>query len=104
MAITVKNVSELFGKDVFTNKGVFSGKVLDVDMDLTKFRIKSLVIEATRGGFLATMVGGRKGVIIPYNLVDNVGDVVIIKHLNAASIPEEKDDSESSGTTGLETF
>ncbi|MCD6476938.1 MAG: PRC-barrel domain-containing protein [Candidatus Aenigmarchaeota archaeon] len=103
MAITVKNLSELFGKDVFTNKGIFAGKVIDVDINLSKFRLQSLVIEATRGGFLSSIVGGKKGVIVPYSLVDNVGDIVIIKHISAASIPEEKQEEETP-VSGLETF
>lgn len=102
MAITVKNVSEMFGKDVFTNKGVYCGKVADLLINLSKFRVRSLVIEAARGSFLANMVGSKRGVIIPYTLVDNVGDVVIIKHITTPSIPEEKEETASSA--GFETF
>lgn len=101
MAITVKNVSDMFGKDVFTNKGVYCGKVADVLINLAKFRVRSIVIEAARGSFLANMVGGKRGVIIPYTLVDNVGDVVIIKHITTPSIPEEK---EEVSPAGIETF
>lgn len=82
----------MFGKDVFTNKGVFCGKVADIVVNLDKFRVKSIVIEAARGSFLASMVGGKRGVIIPYQLVDNVGDVVIIKHIIAPKIPEEMEE------------
>lgn len=89
MAITVKNVSEMFGKDVFTNKGVYCGKVSDIEINLAKFRVRSIIIESSKGSFLANLVGGKKGVIIPYQLVDNVGDVVIIKHITTPSIPEE---------------
>lgn len=88
MGITVKNATEMMGKDVFTNKGSFCGKVVDLSIDLTKFRLDSLVIEASRGSFLANVVGGKKGVIIPYRLVDNVSDVVIIKHITP-TMPEE---------------
>ncbi len=94
MAITVKNLSEMFGKDVFTNKGIYCGKVADIDIDLTKFRVRRLIIEAARSSFLASMVGGKKGVIIPYQMVDNVGDIVIIKHIVAPSLPEEKEREE----------
>lgn len=87
MAVTVKNVSEVFGKDVFTNRGVFCGKVADVEINLIKFRVNSLIIETARGSFLADMVGGKRGVIIPYQLVNSVGDVVIIKHVTP-SMPE----------------
>lgn len=88
MAITVKNMSEVFGKDVFTNKGVFCGRVSDIDISLSKFRISSLIVEAGKGSFLSSMIGGKKGVIIPYTLVINVGDVVIIKHITP-TIPTE---------------
>jgi len=88
MAITVKNMSEVFGKDVFTNRGVFCGRVSDIDINLSKFRINSLVVETGKGSFLSNMIGGKKGVIIPYTLVVNVGDVVIIKHITP-TIPTE---------------
>ncbi len=83
MPVTVKNVSEVLGKDVFTTKGVYAGRVADLEMHLDKFRIKSIVVEAGKGSFLASMVGGKRGVIIPYQLVESVGDVVIIKHIVA---------------------
>jgi len=94
MAVTVKNVSEVFGKDVFTNKGVFCGKVSDIEINLSKFRINALIVETGRGSFLSDMVGGKKGVIIPYQLVDNVGDVVIIKHITP-TVPQETSTEET---------
>jgi len=93
MSITVKNVSDMFGKDVFTNKGIFCGKVADVEVSLDKFRIKSIVVEAARNSFLSSIVGGKRGVILPYRLVETVGDVVIIKHLTTPTIPEEPEET-----------
>jgi len=90
MPVSVKNISEVLGKDVFTTKGVYAGRIADLEMQLDKFRIKSLVVEAARGSFLASMVGGKRGVIIPYQLVESVGDVVIIKHIVAPSAPEQQ--------------
>ena len=90
MGITVKNVSEVFGKDVFTSKGVYAGKVADIEISLSKFRINALVVETAKGSFLSNMVGGKRGVIVPYNLVDNVGDVVIIKHISIPQAAAEK--------------
>jgi sporulation protein YlmC with PRC-barrel domain len=95
MAITVKNMSEVFGKDVFTNKGIFCGKISDIDINLAKFRINSLIIETGRGSFLSDMIGGKKGVIIPYALVVNVGDVVIIKHITPTIPPEAETSTET---------
>jgi sporulation protein YlmC with PRC-barrel domain len=94
MVVTVKNISDMFGKDVFTNRGVFCGRISDVDIDLNKFRIKALQIEASKGSFLADMLGGKKGVIVPYQLVESVGDVVIIKHITP-TIPQEEPVEES---------
>jgi len=95
MAITVKNMSELFNKDVFTNKGVYAGKVADMEINLSKFRIRALVIEAAKGSFLSSIVGGKRGVIVPYQLVDNIGDVVIIKHITTPTMSDDKENSAS---------
>jgi sporulation protein YlmC with PRC-barrel domain len=95
MGVTVKELSEMFGKDVFTNKGAYCGKIIDLDINLQKFRVRSLVVESAKGSFLATMVGGKKGVVVPYQYVDSVGDVVIIKHFTTPSMPEESAETQS---------
>lgn len=81
--MNVKDFSEMVKKDVFTDKGVYCGKVSDVGLDMTKFRVRSLVVDAVRGSFLAEMVGDKKGVVIPFSIVDSIGDIVIIKHISA---------------------
>ena len=89
MPISVKDVSDMFAKDVFTNKGFYCGKVSDMEFDLSRFKVRSLVVEAARGSLLGKIVAGKKGVVIPYNMVQSVGDVVIIKHISEAAFPEE---------------
>lgn len=81
MPITVKDIADMFGKDVFTAKGFYAGKVSDLEFDLSRFKIRSLVIEATKDSILGRMVGGKKGIIVPYPVVLAIGDVVIIKHV-----------------------
>ncbi len=93
MPITVKEVSEMFGKDVFTDRGFYCGKVTDVEFDLSRYKVRSLVISAARGTFLGKMVGEKKGIIVPYPMIQAIGDVVIIKHI-ATPIPEEGERSE----------
>ena len=44
---------------------------------------------AVRGGFFASMVGDKKGVVVPYAMVQSVGDIVIIKHVSPAAVDEE---------------
>jgi len=81
MPISVKDIADMFGKDVFTAKGYYAGKVSDLEFDLARFKIRSLVIEAAKGSVLGRMVGGKKGIIVPYPVVMAIGDVVIIKHV-----------------------
>ena len=89
MPISVKDISEMFAKDVFTNRGFYCGKVSDMEFDLSRYKVRSLVVEAARGSMLGKMVAGKKGVVIPYGMVQSVGDVVIIKHISEAAFPEE---------------
>jgi len=93
MPISVKDIADMFNKDVFTARGFYAGKVSDLEFDLSRFKIRSLVIEAARGSFLGKAVGGKKGVIVPYPMVTAIGDVVIIKHIatptSAEDMPEE---------------
>jgi len=88
MAITVKDISEMFSKDVFTDRGYYCGKVSDIEFDLSRYKVRSLVISAAKGTFLGKMVGGKKGIIVPYPMVQAIGDVVLIKHI-ATPLPEE---------------
>lgn len=94
MPITVKDIGNMFGKDVFTAKGFYAGKIADMEFDLSRFKVRSIVIEAARGGMLGQMVGGKKGVIIPYPMVQAIGDVVLIKHITTATPSEELESAE----------
>lgn len=82
MAVNVKAFSEVVGKDVFTMDGKYCGKVKDFRIDLGKFRVTSLIVEALRGTFLSDLLGGeKKGVVIPYSSVDAVEDIVLIRNI-----------------------
>ena len=89
MPVSVKDISDMFAKDVFTNRGFYCGKVSDMEFDLSRYKVRSLVVEAARNSMLGKMVAGKKGVVIPYGMVQSVGDVVIIKHITEAAFPEE---------------
>ena len=88
MAVNMKSFSDVTNKDVFTNKGIYCGKVIDAGVDLERFRVKSLIIDAVRGSFLAELVGDKKGVVVPFSMVQSIGDIVIIKNIQP-SLPEE---------------
>ena len=79
--VDVRSFSDMTKKDVFTDKGIYCGRITDMDLDLEKFRVRALVIDAVKGSFFASLVGDKKGVIVPFAMVHSVGDVVIIKHI-----------------------
>ncbi len=94
MAISVKDIQDMFSKDVFTSKGVYCGKVTDMELDLSRFKVRSLVIEAAKNSQLGKMVGGKKGIIVPYPVVQAVGDVVLVNHKILAGVPGEGETAE----------
>jgi len=94
MAIKVASISETYGKDVFTNKGMYCGKVEDVECDLKRFKIRSLVVRAAKESYLSQMLGSKKGMIIPFPMVESIGDVVIIKHVSLPVSEEEAEKAE----------
>lgn len=89
MTIQVASVSDTYGKDVFTDKGMYCGKVEDIECDLKRFKIRSLVIRAVKGSYVSNMLGSKKGLIIPFPMVQSIGDVILIKHISAPLMEEE---------------
>ena len=87
--VNVKSLSEMVRKDVFTDKGVYVGKVMDVGLDMDKFRVKSVVVDAVKGSMIANMIGDKKGVVVPFSVVTAIGDVLIIKNIKPTVIDEE---------------
>lgn len=88
MGIKVASVSKTWQKDVFTDKGLYAGRVEDVECDLKRFKLRSLVIRAEKGSYMANMLGSKKGLIIPFPMVQAIGDIIIIRHISGPA-PEE---------------
>ena len=106
MAIQVASISETLSKDVFTDKGRYCGKIEDLECDLKRFKIRSLVVRALKGSYLTKMLGGKKGLIIPYPMLQAISDVVIVKHISTpmaedvaetGEVPEEAEKPEEAG-------
>jgi sporulation protein YlmC with PRC-barrel domain len=85
MPVTVKDIVDMMNKDVFTDRGFYAGKVVDLEFDLTKFKVRALVIEVAKGSILEKIVGGKKGLIVPYTMINAIGDIVLIKHISSES-------------------
>ena len=82
MAIKVASASGTWTKDVYTDRGLYCGKVEDIECDLNRFKVRSLIVKAVKNSYLSEMVGNKKGLIIPFTMVEAIGDVIIIKHIS----------------------
>ena len=87
-------VSTLFGLNVYTDKGVYVGKVNDLVLDPNESKISGLAV----GKINPELVNkAGKGVILPYRWVIASGDIIIIKQMThrfkkEAAEPEKESD------------
>ena len=88
MVVNERTIIEVIGRDIFTDKGLYCGKVSDVEIDLSRFRIRAVVVDAVKGSYLSTVVSGKRGIIVPYSMLKAVGDIVLIRHITAPA-PED---------------
>ncbi len=72
-------ISTLFGLNVYTDKGVYIGKVNDVILDPNESKITGLAMGKINDKLFN--VEGNKGIILPYRWVIAVADVILIKQL-----------------------
>jgi sporulation protein YlmC with PRC-barrel domain len=72
-------LSSLYGQDLYTDRGVYVGKIEDVSVDIKEKRISGLAVRNVNPN--AFDVSRDKGVIIPYRWVTAIGDIVLIKHV-----------------------
>lgn len=84
-------VSTLFGLNVYTDKGIYIGKVNDVILEVSEKKAVGLAVTKLNPEMFDT---SKPGVVIPYRWVTAVGDVVLIRHVKdqfkkPEEIPEE---------------
>ena len=87
--LSIKKVSEVIGKRVFTDSGDFFGEVEEAI--LFENKVDSWRIRVARE--MAVRLNGARGVIIPHQFVKAIGDVFVI---NKASLPIAEMDEVSS--------
>ncbi len=72
-------VSTLFGLNMYTNKGIYIGKVNDILLEVNDKKVVGLAVGKLNPDVFDT--SSSKGVVIPYRWVTAVGDVVLIRHV-----------------------
>lgn len=69
-------INEIKGKEVIDNNGNKIGEVSDIELDLRNRRIEGIVF---REGSISSKVGMGKEQTIPCNMIDKIGDKVLLK-------------------------
>ncbi len=72
------DITSMLGLDVYTQKGIFVGRVDDAVLDPEQGIVSGLAL----GNINKELFDQKgKGVVIPYRLVTAVGDIILMKHL-----------------------
>jgi sporulation protein YlmC with PRC-barrel domain len=84
-------ITDLFGLQIYTDKGMFIGEVEDVLIDVDEKKIDSLVVGKVNDQLFE--LKSFKGLKIPYRIISAIDDIVLVRHLPGAftggSTPEE---------------
>lgn len=82
-------ITSLLGLDVYTQKGVFVGRVDDVVLNPEQGAISGLALGDVNRDLFDQK---SRGIIIPYRWITAIGDIVIMRHLTRNAKVERKDD------------
>ena len=78
MTVQIKRLSDIYDKDVYTDAGMYFGKVGDAV--LGKYMISGWVVKATPSSLLTKALKNVRAVIVPHKAVKSIGDIMIISH------------------------
>ena len=81
-------ITSLLGLEVYTQKGVFVGRVDDIVLDPEQGAVSGLALGDVNRDIFDQK---SKGIIIPYRWVTAIGDIVIMRHLTRNAKAERKD-------------
>ncbi len=83
-------ISTLYGLDIYTDKGLYVGRVNDVQLDLEEQKIIGLATTKLNPNLFDTT---NHGVIIPFRWVLAIGDIVLIRQVaKQFKKPEKKEE------------
>jgi len=75
-------ITELFGLQIYTDKGMFIGEVEDVVLDVDSKKMEALVVGKVNDQLFE--LKNYKGLKIPYRIISAIDDIVLIRHLPGA--------------------
>lgn len=77
-----KQITELFGLNVYTEKSIFVGEVEDVLIDVDAKKMEAIVVGKLNPELVD--IKNYKGLKIPFRIIGSVGDIILIRHLPGA--------------------
>lgn len=87
-------LDDIIGKEVLDNTASIMGKVKDVEIDTASNKIESIIV--TKGGLTESIGISKNEIIVPFEMVNRVGDKVILKKTidDAELVVEELENEE----------
>ncbi|MCT9096822.1 PRC-barrel domain-containing protein [Haloarchaeobius sp. HME9146] len=90
---TPQEITNLVGREVYSNNGVFVGEVEDVRLNIQNRVVTGLALTELNPELFNGRLSGERGVLIPYRWVRAVGDVVLINDvIERLKKPEQEDE------------
>jgi len=80
-------ITSLLGLEVYTQKGVFVGRVDDIVLNPEQGAVSGLALGDVNRDLFDQK---SKGIIIPYRWVTAIGDIIIMRHLTRNAKAERK--------------
>ncbi len=80
-------ITSLLEQDVYTQKGIYVGRVDDAVLDPDNGVVSGLALADVNRDLFDSK---GKGIVIPYRWVTAVGDIIIIRHLSRNAKAEPK--------------
>ena len=80
-------ITSLLEQDVYTQKGIYVGRVDDAVLDPDNGVVSGLALGDVNWDLFDSK---GKGIVIPYRWVTAVGDIIIIRHLSRNAKAEPK--------------
>ncbi|VVB69884.1 PRC-barrel domain protein [uncultured archaeon] len=81
-------ITSLLDQEVYTQKGIFVGRVDDAVLDPENSVVSGLAL----GDVNRELFDQKgKGIVIPYRWVTAIGDIIIIRHLSRNAKAQQKD-------------
>jgi sporulation protein YlmC with PRC-barrel domain len=86
-------VSTLFGLNVYTDKGVYIGKVNDVVLEPNESKISGLAVGKINTELFDV---SSNGIILPFRWVIAVGDIILTRQLSTKIVKKSEEEEKES--------